>query len=139
MDKESILKTIKDLTQYVVNLGKEEVKLEEAAAVEVVEQETVEQVVEAKDTVEVENEVQFVSMDDFNKAIEDIKGLFSKQYEKFSAEKKELEKEKEELKVELSKKPDAAKINHSPAEVKQVELSTTADRILFAIKNKRNG
>jgi len=139
MDKESILKTIKDLTQYVVNLGKEEVKLEEAAAVEVVEQETVEQVVEAKDTVGVENEVQFVSMDDFNKAIEDIKGLFSKQYEKFSAEKKELEKEKEELKVELSKKPDAAKINHSPAEVKQVELSTTADRILFAIKNKRNG
>ena len=139
MDKESILKTIKDLTQYVVNLGKEEVKLEEAAAVEVVEQETVEQVVEAKDTVEVENEVQFVSMDDFNKAIEDIKGLFSKQYEKFSTEKKELEKEKEELKVELSKKPDAAKINHSPAEVKQVELSTTADRILFAIKNKRNG
>ena len=136
MDKKKILDSIKELTHYVVNLGKEEVKLE------VESPEVMPEVVEAAPVVDLtapEEAVNFVTMEDFNKAIEEVKALFSKQYETFSAEKKELEKEKEDLKVELSKKPDAAKINHAPAEVKQVELSTKADRILFALKNRKNG
>ena len=134
MDKKKILDSIKDLTQYVVNLGKEDVKLEaETMTAKEIE------VAEVVDLTAPEESSNFVTIEDFNKAIEEVKSLFTKQYETFSAEKKELEDKQEELKVELSKKPDAAKINHAPAEVKQVELSTKADRILFALKNRKNG
>jgi len=137
MDKKSILDSIKVLTQYVVNLGKEEVKLEVEEAPVITAEEV--KAAPVEDLTAPDEAVNFVTMEDFTKAIEEVKALFSAQYEKFSAEKKELEDKQEELKVELSKKPDAAKINHAPAEVKEVKLSTKADRILFALKNRKNG
>ena len=68
--------------------------------------------------------------------MDELKSLFSKQYEKFEEEKKKLEADKVELKSQLDEKPDEAKVVHAPKDVK-VDLSTKDNRILNVLqKNK---
>ena len=124
-----ILNKIKDLTNYVINLGSDDIK-EEIKKAEVVD--TTKEIIETPPAAKVE----YVTVADFNKAIEDVKKLFSKQYQKFSEEKTALESKNVELQSDLDKKPDAIKLNHSP-ETKEVELKTSADRLLNAIQNAK--
>lgn len=99
---------------------------------------------------EVEQSSEFVTVEDFNNAIKDIKAMLTSHDEevlkKHETEKAELSSQVDELKVELSEVPAAKKINSSP-EAKQTEVKfnkispnrrqTTQDRVmdmLFKIK-----
>ena len=117
----------------------EEVKTEEAVevapieeVVEAVKEDPVEEVeVKTEEVVEVE-EPKYATLEDFSKLSEQITELSKT----FTKEKEDLETKNVELQKQVDDKPDAEKIVHSP-EVKEVKLSTSADRILNAIqKNK---
>ena len=134
-DKKTILSKIEDLLFG----SDEEVKTEEVVeaapveeVVETLKEEPVEEVeVKAEEVVEVK-EPEYATKEEFSKLSNQITELSAT----FTKEKEELEAKNVELQKQVDEKPDAEKIVHSP-EVKEVNLSTTENRILHAIqKNK---
>jgi len=73
---------------------------------------------------------EFVTVEDFNTAINEIKSLLSKEVETHQEEVSKLSKEKEDLQKEIDETPDAKPIVHAPVEVKSnIKLNKTG-RIL---------
>jgi len=136
MDKHNstILTKIKEIADYVINLGKE-VKLEEAPP-----EVTPVAEVEVKPELEVEVKepeivVEYATKQELADALEQMKSLFTKQYEKFAAEKEDLDKKNVELKAELDKKPDAPVIKHAPENVVILEATNAKERVIQALRN----
>jgi len=138
MDKHNstILTKIKEITEYVISLGKVEVKLEETPTPEVAPVAEV----EVKPELEVEVKepevvVEYATKQELADALEQMKSLFTKQYEKFAAEKEDLDKKNVELKAELDKKPDAPVIKHAPENVVVLEATNAKERVIQALRN----
>lgn len=90
---------------------------------------------EANPEAEVEAEVEYVTVQQFNEAIEQIKSMFSKQ------EAEELSKEKEkvvELQKQIDETPDAEPTKHKPkVELKEMPATTKKGRITQLINSKK--
>jgi len=126
----NIKEKLEEIKKMVLNLSNEEASAE-PNEVEVQAEETV-QASEVEETVEVQEEVpaiEYATKDELADVLEQVKSLFSKQMEKFNAEKKDLEDKNLELSKQLDEKPDAPKIVTAPVE--KVELTATTRKGRF--------
>lgn len=135
------LEMLDAVKKFVLNLSDE--KVEETQEVEVKAEEVSENI-EVKDEVEVKEEIevkqeepQFVTTADFETAMNELKSLFSKQYETFKAEKENLETKNLELSKQLDEKPDAEKIVTAPIEKTELSATSPKGRIYQFLNNKK--
>lgn len=131
-----------------------EYKLEDGRVLIVIEEGLIDSIGEAaaesEESEEVEQGAEFVTIEDFNKAINEIKEMLTSHDEeilkKHETEKSELSAQVENLKTELSEVPASKKINSSP-EAKETKINlniispnrrqTTQDRVMdMLFKNK---
>ena len=136
------LEMLEAVKKFVLNLSNETVQ--ETPEVEVKAEEVSEESVEVKDEVVVEEEIevkqeepQFVTTAEFETAMNEIKSLFSKQYETFKAEKENLETKNLELSKQLEVKPDADKIVTAPIEKTELSATSPKGRIYQFLNNKK--
>lgn len=127
---------LEQLKTFVYNLSKEPEAETKPEEVEVKAEEVQPEVVEEKQDEAVEVKSDYATLDDLAKVVEEVKSLFSKQYETFETKTKELESKNVELSKQLDEKPDAPKVVHSP-EVKEVNLKTVESRFLNAIRKNK--
>lgn len=130
-----------------------EYKLEDGRVLIVIEEgliDSIGEAAESEESEEVEQGAEFVTIEDFNKAINEIKEMLTSHDEeilkKHETEKSELSAQVENLKTELSEVPASKKINSSP-EAKETKINlniispnrrqTTQDRVMdMLFKNK---
>lgn len=136
------LEMLEDIKKFVLNLSSEseketeEVKAEEVSEQVEVTEEVVNEEVEVK-TEEIQEEPKFVTTADFETAMNELKSLFSKQYESFKAEKENLETKNLELSKQLEEKPDAEKIVTAPIEKTELSATTPKGRLYQFLNSKK--
>lgn len=101
-------------------------RVEEEGVIASLEEEVEEEV--AEEVAEVEEEMEYVSKEEFASALEEIKAMideikagYDKKEEEMSSEEETESEEQEELKAELSK-PASAPLKHSPEKVAEKEV-----------------
>ena len=103
-----------------------EYPMEDGMVLSVVEEGIIAAMGEAAVEEEEMSKPEFVTVDDFNSAIDQIKSMLSKQEEDHKKEVTELEKEKEDLQKVIDETPDAKPIVHAPVEMKSnIKLNKT--------------
>jgi len=90
---------------------------------------------------EVEAGVEYVTVEQFNEAIDEIKSMFSTQKEEADLELKKVEDEKVKLQKEIDETPDAVATKHQPKEkviLNKEPASTSRGRIMQFVNNNKN-
>lgn len=122
--------------EYLMEDGRTLVVKEEGVIEEIKAQEEVEEEAPAE---EEEVEAQYVSKEEFESAVEEIKGMINELKEK----KEEMAEVEEQVKQELSETPATEPIAHNPEVTEKIKvkfsenrMETTLDRIMNKLANK---